>query len=1361
MKRVFTVLLLMAVAVLSNGLYGAENSWEEAVAVSVKKVNDFKLPEDWFVPVVTDVIKGGEKARLIRVNISRLDELWLVADSNGSNGADHACWGSAVFIDAKGVKTPAVNLKPQTVKVGYGKLEKGKFAIGGGEFPKSLFTHAQSHICYRTAKKFKYFEAHVGIRSSAGRGGSVIFKVLADLEMSDSLAPLKRQAWDDLQKRYPRICNQLQKDFPHNRHFDIVFNYKAKTQELQAAMAVSLQKLGFDYSDVLSGKKDAKSVLADYGRIAKIKAKATLFRKRFIKFNPRLIEVFELDGSGFFRLEESVKDFDDKNSLKSAFAELKEQMFELEKEFVTKGATDPRLLERKGDVLLDLASRIADACGWPTFLADNRRSGYTPRRLKFPLFRSWSCNASAPSPAWPPPAVYNPRAKQLLSPTLTFDRALHTVGVNNRLFFGSSADNSVHCLDAKTGTVKWSFTCDGPVRIPPYLYKNRVYAGSDDGFVYCLDQKSGELLWSYSAGSKRMFIGNGRLISRLPIRCGLCVEDGKLYFTAGLFPSEAAYLIALDAETGKECWKEKIDSSPQGFLLSSPSRLFLPTGRTPFVEYNRATGKKVRQLGHNSPWGGNLVGGCRAVVIDENIVTGPSEGGHFHLFSNNPKEKIVRSKGLHLIVRGRFAYILDHDNLTAIDRGSYLDRREPKCAWKVPVKAPYAMIMAGDTIICGGDQRIYAFKATDGKKLWSAPVVGKALGLSVVDGRLVVSTDSGMIHSFTSEKGPESKQSVASRALFTYDKSADRLMKAVLQRGKLRKGYLCLAGIGDGKLLTALATSKEHDLRIACIDESPEKVEQWRQRLLRAGLYGSRVEIFQQKIGQVSLPSYFADFLINGDDVAADDFICLQERILRPAGGIACFVNRGKTLKLVNFVSSRVGKLKLSFYERPALPGTGEWPTTYGDGGNSACSKDNTVYKKPEILWFGRPGANHMIDRHDRNTPPLYKGAMMYISGMNYLFGINAYNGTVVWEKKVPHSARAALPKNCGNMVADDNALYIANGNNCSAFKSETGKVVKEYKVPFAGKDWAYVNLYKDRIIGSACAKGAALYLRDDKFDYNMIWYNNYVTCSDSFFAVSRKNGRVIWQYKPEGVIVNPAIAMSGKHVYFVETGVSSKFTGKGKYLLDDIGAAGTYLTAIDTTNGKMVWRQPIDTSGMTKVMFLSIYENTVLLSGSQHKKFPDRKRIRYELKAFNIKDGNMRWESSETPNYDYVLDGEHGEQTQHPTIVKGVVYGPGFAVNIKDGSAHRGWKWSKSHKCATVCSSNNFVFSRFTNAKTPNMFDLQDGARTELTKASRPGCWINMLPVGGLILIPEFSAGCTCPYSIQTSMALIPTETE
>jgi hypothetical protein len=54
-------------------------------------------------------------------------------------------------------------------------------------------------------------------------------------------------------------------------------------------------------------------------------------------------------------------------------------------------------------------------------------------------------------------------------------------------------------------------------------------------------------------------------------------------------------------------------------------------------------------------------------------------------------------------------------------------------------------------------------------------------------------------------------------------------------------------------------------------------------------------------------------------------------------------------------------------------------------------------------------------------------------------------------------------------------------------------------------------------------------------------------------------------------------------------------------------------------------------------------------------------------------------------------------------------------------------------------------------------MCDLTTGTHTKLTTVSRPGCWINIIPAGGLLLIPEASSGCTCNFPIQASMALMP----
>ena len=39
-----------------------------------------------------------------------------------------------------------------------------------------------------------------------------------------------------------------------------------------------------------------------------------------------------------------------------------------------------------------------------------------------------------------------------------------------------------------------------------------------------------------------------------------------------------------------------------------------------------------------------------------------------------------------------------------------------------------------------------------------------------------------------------------------------------------------------------------------------------------------------------------------------------------------------------------------------------------------------------------------------------------------------------------------------------------------------------------------------------------------------------------------------------------------------------------------------------------------------------------------------------------------------------------------------------------------------------------------------------------------RPGCWINFIPAGGLLLVPEASSGCTCPFPIVCTTVFKPT---
>ncbi len=143
---------------------------------------------------------------------------------------------------------------------------------------------------------------------------------------------------------------------------------------------------------------------------------------------------------------------------------------------------------------------------------------------------------------------------------MTYDRAFQVVVAEGSLYYGSSADDTVYCMDAATGEMQWSFVTEGPVRLAPAVANGKVYAGSDDGCLYCLEARTGGLLWKYRATAEdKRVSGNGHMISLWPIRCGVGVDNGTVYFAAGVFPTYGVYFCAVDAQTGKKVWQNKID----------------------------------------------------------------------------------------------------------------------------------------------------------------------------------------------------------------------------------------------------------------------------------------------------------------------------------------------------------------------------------------------------------------------------------------------------------------------------------------------------------------------------------------------------------------------------------------------------------------------------------------------------------------------------------------------------------------------------------------------------------------------------------------------------------------------------------
>ena len=434
---------------------------------------------------------------------------------------------------------------------------------------------------------------------------------------------------------------------------------------------------------------------------------------------------------------------------------------------------------------------LGQAADWPTYQHDYARTGVARESLLAPFTDGWVHRSRhAPRPAWRGEAkwdgwnkVYDLKSRQI------FDYAYHPVIADGLLYYGSSADDKIYCLDAATGEQRWTFFTEGPVRLAPTIAEGRVFVGSDDGHAYCLDAKSGKLIWKIQLGPRDYRIpGNSRIISRWPLRTGIIVIGDLAYCAAGMFPSEGVLITAIEADTGKIKWQQKQTDLPaQGYMLASHTRLYVPAGRNNPVVLNRADGKRIRVVSGQ--------GGTYALLTGDNLVFGPGKTGTLGFVESNQSDQLATFKGNHMIVTPSRSFLQSDTDLSALDRSRYLDlarKRRPlksrlgklqdelkkvkagerqrqilkeagklgkqldevqsamqECfAWRVPSSQPLSMVLAGQTLITGGHNEVAAYSAKDGSQLWRAGADGEVFGLAVADGRLYTSTSKGVIHCY-------------------------------------------------------------------------------------------------------------------------------------------------------------------------------------------------------------------------------------------------------------------------------------------------------------------------------------------------------------------------------------------------------------------------------------------------------------------------------------------------------------------------------------------------------------------------------------------------------------------------------------
>lgn len=1041
---------------------------------------------------------------------------------------------------------------------------------------------------------------------------------------------------------------------------------------------------------------------------------------------------------------------------------------------------------------------------WPTWQNNNQRNAVTTESLTLPLQEAW-CHypLHLPQPAWPPPArqdfyhgAYN------LQNFYTHEEAFQVVISGGQLYYASPRDHALIALSSSTGELLWKIFAEAPVRYAPTLANGRIYFGADDGRVYCVD-RSGKELWQLRVSPEQNCLpGNGHVISYWPVRSGILIEKGQGIACAGLLPGHKIYRIAFDPIDGKLLWRTE-GSISDGYMALSGDRVIAPTCRSTPSVFNLNDGKSLRSglyecagtyvvvdgtrilaKASRRGWSLNVAGTryihpARFAVFREGIGYFLSNNGMQAIRFDDYPEKASAAQELEKKLKDGQRLLTNLEREKKDNTAEFKKQQEANDSIKneldkVSVELEsmkiwqtsftddtyrgagrpcHAFIMAGDLLFAGHEDAVVAYSTKDGKEVWRADVPGEIHGLAVSDGCLYVSSNNGAIHCFTAKPVKARKEKRLVKNAPDERQFNHPFVQTLLTKVSERAGYcLVLGGWPQNNWPVELAVKS--NFKIVVVESDRVKIATIRSMLDKFGLQG-QITIHEGDFEKLPYPDYFANIIVVGEKTKTSPAEVL--RVLQPYHGIS-IMSDGSPIK--NWAKGYLplgGKYETNeVLRRGPLPAAGSWSHQYAAPDNSNSSGDCWVRGDVSVLWFGEPGPREMIDRHNRTMASLFNNGLLFVPANERIIALNPYNGTRLWDMDVPGSRRVGVLKDAAQMALGREHLYIAVSNQCLVIDQGDGSQIATLTLPekevAEGKEWGYLAAIDRLIIGTAQKAQAS-------FGNHMNMCNilegdfRQVIASESIFCREAQSGSLLWQYH-NGVLLNSCIAAAEDNLYFLESMGEELIKNDkiGRVRIDHFLKEKVALVALDLQKGQLKWRQSIELP-FEHIIYLLHSKGSVIVMGTYNKEMikdgKNVKRVHYGFFVYDELNGELRW-NSEIPT-EFEPGGSHGEQWQHPFIIEDEIFTKYFALSLRDGKRLPDWKITLPSRCGTQAASAAAAFGRGSGV------NLDTLKKIGLSRVNREGCFVNLIPAGGILSVPEASAGCTCDHPIQASFAYVP----
>ncbi len=739
-----------------------------------------------------------------------------------------------------------------------------------------------------------------------------------------------------------------------------------------------------------------------------------------------------------------------------------------------------------------LAAAPLHAGDWPAWRHDAGRTASCDEDLSGNLELLWGRRLRPTEPAWPESQH-----------KLQFDDCHHPVAAGGLAFVASNATDSVAAYRLDTGETVWRFYAEGPVRFAPVVWKKRVLAAADDGCLYCLNAADGELLWRFRAAPRNLrIIGNGRLVSAWPVRCGPVVSDGRVYLAAGIWPFMGIFYYCLDAKTGAVVWSNSGEGSrwtnlphggangfgglaPQGYPALCGNDLVVPGGRsTPGVFDARDGG--FRYFRYDKQGGGGPVYAARGYFFNAGKTYALADGEPLRSLSAAVlgEEAIYRLRGKKLEA---FSWDVRTQKIAFKDRRGRREDRTVKDfppAWSASVaEMDRLFLKAGDRLFAAAGTSVIALDLADGgaKRSWQADCGAVPGSMIAADGKLLVATEDGGMHCFGKKGTGEVKRyALKDRPVPTAPEKWRAAAAKMAAACPVPEGFAVLSAAGSGGLLAALL--EESDLHLVVIEPDAKKAAALRSRLDAAGVYGRRAQVLAGAAADYSLAPYLATVVATEHP----DPDLLSARLLnavRPCGGAVWIPAPRETVAAAVQQSGVAGLVvssegAWSVVRRPGHPpGADDWTHQYGSAANAVCNDEKRVKLPLGLLWFGGPANDRILPRHGHGPSPQVAAGRLVIEGPAILRAVDIYSGTVLWERELPgigayydntshHPGAGGIGANYVTMA---DGVYVAFGRKCLRLDPDSGATAGEIAFPVEDgaepPHWGYIGCADDLLI--------------------------------------------------------------------------------------------------------------------------------------------------------------------------------------------------------------------------------------------------------------------------------------------------------